>query len=110
MKALEAAEMLAADGINAEVINIHTIKPLDEELVVAIRTRMQAKWLPLKSTPSSVVSAVLYATHSVQTYPTQVLKIGVYDCFGESGPGAELIKKYELDSEGIYKKVKGFMA
>ena len=42
--------------------------------------------------------------------PTKVMKIGVYDCFGESGPGADLIKKYELDAESIYKKVKGFLS
>ena len=45
-----------------------------------------------------------------ENYPVKVLKIGVEDTFGESGPAKELIKKYELDSEGIYKKVKAFMA
>lgn len=69
-ESMQAAEMLAADGINAKVINIHTIKPLDEELVVASAKECK-KWLPLKNTPSSVDSAVRYATHSVQTIRLQ---------------------------------------
>mgnify|MGYP000591523660 FL=1 len=106
---LEAAEKLAADGIDAKVINIHTIKPLDEELIVAA-AKETGKVVTVEehSVIGGLGSAVCDALSA--KVPTKVMKIGVYDCFGESGPGAELIKKYELDGESIYKKVKGFMA
>ena len=108
-EALEAAKLLAADGIDAEVINIHTIKPLDEDLVVASAQKTgKVVTVEEHSVIGGLGSAVCDALSA--KVPTKVMKIGVYDCFGESGPGAELIKKYELDSEGIYKKVKGFMA
>ena len=108
-EALEAAKLLAADGIDAEVINIHTIKPLDEDLVVASAQKTgKVVTVEEHSVIGGLGSAVCDALSAKA--PTKVMKIGVYDCFGESGPGAELIKKYELDSEGIYKKVKGFMA
>ena len=108
-EALEAAKLLAADGIDAEVINIHTIKPLDEDLVVASAQKTgKVVTVEEHSVIGGLGSAVCDALSA--KVPTKVMKIGVYDCFGESGPGAELIKKYELDSEGLYKKVKGFMA
>ena len=108
-EALEAAKLLAVDGIDAEVINIHTIKPLDEDLVVASAQKTgKVVTVEEHSVIGGLGSAVCDALSA--KVPTKVMKIGVYDCFGESGPGAELIKKYELDSEGIYKKVKGFMA
>ena len=108
-EALEAAKLLAADGIDAEVINIHTIKPLDEDLVVASAQKTgKVVTVEEHSVIGGLGSAVCDALSA--KVPTKVMKIGVYDCFGESGPGAELIKKYELDSEGIYKKVKGFIA
>ena len=93
-EAVEAAKLLAADGIDAEVINIHTIKPLDEDLEHSV----------IGGLGSAVCDALS------EKAPTKVMKIGVYDRFGESGPGADLIKKYELDAESIYKKVKGFLS
>ena len=106
---LEAAEKLAADGIDAKVINIHTIKPLDEELVVAA-AKETGKVVTVEehSVIGGLGSAVCDALS--EKAPTKVMKIGVYDRFGESGPGADLIKKYELDAESIYKKVKGFLS
>lgn len=107
-EALEAAKMLEADGINAEVINIHTIKPLDKELVVKSAQKtgkvvtVEEHWI--NGGLGSAVCEVLS-----EEAPTKVLRIGVEDKFGESGPAVELIHKYELDAEGIYKKVKAFV-
>ena len=105
---LEAAEKLAADGIDAKVINIHTIKPLDRELVVksALKT---GKVVTVEE--HSVIGGLGSAICDVlcEEAPTKVLKIGINDVFGESGPALELIKKYGLDAEGIYKKVKAFV-
>ena len=106
---LEAAEKLAADGIDAKVINIHTIKPLDEELIVAA-AKETGKVVTIEehSVIGGLGSAVCDCLSAKA--PTKVLKIGVNDTYGESGPAVELIKKYGLDSEGIYAKVKEFMA
>lgn len=106
---LAAAEKLAADGIDAKVINIHTIKPLDEELVIA-SAKETGKVVTIEE--HSVIGGLGSAVCDVlsENYPVKVLKIGVEDTFGESGPAKELIKKYGLDSEGIYNKVKAFMA
>lgn len=105
---LEAAEQLAKDGISAEVINIHTLKPLDEALVIKSATKTGAVvTVEEHSVIGGLGSAVcdcLSANH-----PTKVCKIGINDVFGESGPAVELIHKYGLDAEGIYQKVKVFL-
>ena len=100
--------MLEADGINAEVINIHTIKPLDEELVIATANKT-GKVVTVEE--HSIIGGLGSAVCEVlaEKAPTKVLRIGVEDCFGESGPALELLHKYELDAEGIYKKVKAFV-
>ena len=105
---LEAAEKLAADGIEAKVVNIHTIKPLDEELVVAA-AKETGKVVTVEE--HSIIGGLGSAVCDVlsEQAPTKVLKIGVNDTFGESGPAVELIKKYGLDAESIYKKVKAFV-
>lgn len=104
---LEAAEKLAADGIDAKVINIHTIKPLDEELVVAA-AQETGKVVTVEE--HSVIGGLGSAVCDVlsEKAPTKVMKIGINDTFGESGPAVELVKKYGLDAESIYKKVKSF--
>lgn len=105
---LEAAKMLAADGIDAEVINIHTIKPLDEELVIASAGKTgKVVTVEEHSVIGGLGSAVCDALS--EKAPTRVMKIGINDTFGESGPALELIKKYGLDAESIYKKVKAFV-
>ena len=106
-EALTAADMLAADGIEAEVINIHTIKPLDEELILASAAKT-GKVVTVEE--HSVIGGLGSAVCDVlsQNAPTRVMKIGINDTFGESGPAVELIKKYGLDAESIYKKVKAF--
>ena len=104
---LEAAEKLAADGIDAKVINIHTIKPLDEELVVAA-AKETGKVVTVEehSVIGGLGSAVCDAL--AEKAPTKVMKIGINDTFGESGPAVELLKKYGLDTESIYEKIKEF--
>ena len=107
-ESLEAAKMLAADGIDAEIINIHTIKPLDEELVVA---SAQKTGRVVTVEEHSVIGGLGSAVCEVlsEHVPTKTLRIGVYDRFGESGPAVSLIKKFGLDAESIYKKVKEFV-
>lgn len=106
--ALEAAEMLAADGIQAEVINIHTIKPLDEELVLA-SAKKTGKVVTAEE--HSVIGGLGSAVCDClsEKLPTPVLKLGMQDCFGESGPAAALVEKYGLDGKGIYTGVKEFI-
>lgn len=105
---LEAAEMLAADGIEAKVVNIHTIKPLDEELVVAA-AKETGKVVTVEE--HSVIGGLGSAICDVlcEKAPMTVKKIGIQDTFGESGPAVELLKKYGLDAEGIYKSIKEFL-
>ena len=104
---LAAADKLAADGIDAKVINIHTIKPLDEDLVVKA-AKETGKVVTVEE--HSVIGGLGSAVCDVlsEKCPTQVMKIGINDTFGESGPAVELIKKYGLDAESIYEKVKAF--
>ena len=104
---LEAAEKLAADGIDAKVINIHTIKPLDEELVVAA-AKETGKVVTVEE--HSVIGGLGSAVCDVlaEKAPTKVMKIGINDTFGESGPAVELLKKYGLDTDSIYEKIKEF--
>ena len=107
-ESLEAAKMLAEDGIDAEVINIHTIKPLDNDLIVASATKT-GKVVTVEE--HSVIGGLGSAVCDVlsENAPTSVLKIGVNDVFGESGPAVALVKKYGLDAESIYKKVKAYV-
>lgn len=105
---VEAAKLLEADGIDAKVVNIHTIKPIDRELVIS-SARETGKVVTVEE--HSVIGGLGSAVCDVlsEEAPTKVLKIGVNDVYGESGPALELIKKYGLDAESIYKKVKAFV-
>ena len=107
-EALEAAEMLKADGIDAKVINIHTIKPLDEELVLAA-AKETGKIVTVEE--HSIIGGLGGAVSELlsEKLPTPVLRLGIKDVFGESGPAKELIAKYELDAKGIYNAVKNFV-
>ena len=106
--ALEAAEKLAADGIDAKIINIHTIKPLDEELIVAA-AKETGKVVTVEE--HSVIGGLGGAVCEclAEKAPVPVKRIGVNDRFGESGPAVALLEKYGLDGEGIYKQVKEFV-
>ncbi len=104
-ESLEAAKLLEADGISAQVINIHTIKPLDVDMVVAAaKATGRIFTVEEHSIIGGLGSAV--AECVVENHPVKVTRIGVKDVFGESGPAKDLLKKYELDAEGIYKQIK----
>ena len=107
-ESLAAADMLEKDGISAKVINIHTIKPLDEELVIAA-AKETGKVVTVEE--HSVIGGLGSAVCDClsEKCPTKVLKVGVNDTFGESGPAVQLIHKYGLDAEGIYTKEKAFV-
>lgn len=104
-ESLEAAKLLAADGIDARVINIHTIKPLDEALVVKAAKETGRIFTVEEHSIIGGLGSAVCDTLAAQA-PTKVTKIGVEDTYGESGPAVELIHKYGLDAEGIYKKIK----
>ena len=104
-ESLEAAKFLAEDGIDAQVINIHTIKPLDEERVVkAAQATGRVFTVEEHSIIGGLGSAVMECL--AEKNPVKVTRIGVRDTFGESGPAKDLLHKYELDAEGIYKQIK----
>ena len=97
--------MLEADGVSVRVINIHTIKPLDEEIVLkAAKETGKIFTVEEASVIGGLGSAVCDCLS--EKLPTPVKKIGMYDVFGESGTWAGLLEKYELDAKGIYKQVK----
>ena len=105
--ALEAAEKLAAEGVSAEVINIHTIKPLDTELIVkSAKKTGKVVTAEEHSVIGGLGSAVCEALSEL--CPTPVCRIGINDVFGESGSAAALLVKYGLDGEGVYSRVKEF--
>ena len=106
--ALEAAEMLAKDGIDAEVVNICTIKPLDEELIV--KTAMKTGKV-VTAEEHNIIGGLggAVAECLAEKCPTKMYRIGVRDKFGESGSAGELLHKYMLDGEGVYKQVKAFV-
>ena len=107
-ESLAAAEKLAADGISAAVINMHTIKPLDEAVVVEAAEKT-GKIVTVEE--HSVIGGLGSAVCDIvaEKAPAKVKKIGINDVFGESGPALELIKKYGLDGDSIYQKVKAFL-
>lgn len=106
--ALEAAEKLAAEGISAEVINIHTIKPLDTEIIVkSAKKTGKVVTAEEHSVVGGLGGAVCEALSEL--CPTPVCRIGINDVFGESGSAAALLVKYGLDGEGVYSRVKEFV-
>ncbi|MCQ2521736.1 MAG: transketolase family protein [Lachnospiraceae bacterium] len=106
--AIKAAEMLAADGIDAEVLNIHTIKPLDTELIVN-SAKKTGKVITMEehNVIGGLGSAVCEALSEI--YPVPVKRIGVYDRFGESGSASALMEKFKLDGKGVYEQVKEYL-
>lgn len=107
-ESLAAAEKLEADGISTRVINMHTIKPLDQEAVVKAAADT-GKIVTVEE--HSIIGGLGSAVCDVvaEKAPAKVFKIGIMDTFGESGPAVELIKKYGLDADSIYEKVKAFV-
>ena len=106
--ALGAAEKLAAEGVSAEVINICTIKPLDEEIIInSARKTGKVVTVEEHTVIGGLGSAVCDCLSAHQ--PTPVKKLGMQDVFGESGSASALVAKYGLDAEGVYKSVKEFL-
>lgn len=107
-EALEAAEALAADGIDAEVINMHTIKPLDERLVVASAKKTGRV---VTAEEHSIIGGLGEAVASVlaEQHPVPMRRVGVRDVYGESGPAADLLHKYGLDADGIEAAVRSVL-
>lgn len=103
--ALEASEILAKEGINARVINIHTLKPLDTELIVnAAKETNAIVTVEEHNIIGGLGSAVAEAL--CEECPVPVLKVGVNDVFGESGKPDELLRAYGLTAEAVVEKVK----
>lgn len=106
--AVKAAQMLAAEGIDAEVINICTIKPLDAELIAASAKKTgRVVTVEEHSVIGGLGSAVCDALSELA--PTPVKKIGVQDVFGQSGTAEELMAFYGLDAQGVYNTTKEFL-
>ena len=108
-EALQAADILASEGINIRVINIHTIKPLDEDIIVKA-----AKETPFIVTAEehSVIGGLGSAVCDVTAAkaPCKVVKIGVNDVFGHSGPAVDLLKEFGLSEDNLVKTVKELKA
>ena len=106
--ALEAAEILEKDGIHAEVINIHTIKPIDKDIIIeAAKKTGRIVTAEEHSVIGGLGSAVCDVT--AEYAPVPVHKIGINDTFGESGPAAGLLEKYGLDGKGIAENIREWM-
>lgn len=103
-EALTASERLLADGIDAQVINIHTIKPLDEELVIAAAKKTGRIFTVEEHSIIGGLGAAVSECLS-ERCPTKLTRIGINDVFGESGPARELLHKYQLDADGIYARI-----
>ena len=105
---VEAAEMLEKDGISAKVIDMHTIKPLDEELLIAAAKEC-GKVVTVEE--HSIIGGLGGAVCEVlsEKCPVPVKRIGINDVFGESGAAGPLLEKYGLDGKGIYASVKAFV-
>lgn len=104
-EALEAAEMLANEGINAAVVNMATIKPLDTELVIKMAKQTGAV---VTAEEHSVIGGLGSAVAEclAESCPVPVLRVGVLDEFGRSGPAKELLGVFKLDAKAIYDKAK----
>lgn len=108
-EALDAAEALASEGISAEVINMHTVKPIDADLIVRSATKTgHVVTVEEHSVIGGLGSAV--ADVLCEQAPTPLVKIGVQDVFGESGPGAELLHVYGLDAAHIAETVRAALS
>ena len=108
-RALQAAEMLKAEGIDAAVINMATIKPIDKEILLdAAKTTGCIVTAEEHSVIGGLGSAVTEALSD--TYPVPVLRVGVEDTFGKSGPALELLEIYGLNAANIVEKAKKAIA
>jgi len=103
--ALEAADELKKENIEASVINIHTIKPIDKELIIK---KAKETGAIITAEDHSIIGGLGSAVSEIlaENHPTRIMRIGINDSFGESGKPDELYKKYMLTKENIIKSVK----
>lgn len=108
-EALEAYELLKKDGINARIINMHTIKPLDNEAVIRAAKETGAI---VTAEEHSVIGGLGGAVSELlgEEYPVPVVKLGVYDTFGHSGPAPKLLDEFGLRAVNIAEKAKKAVA
>ena len=104
-EALRAQEILRNEGINVRVIDMHTIKPIDQELIIKC-AKETSKIITVED--HGIIGGLGSAVCEVlaEKYPTKVIRMGINDVFGESGKAEELIKKYKIDCESIVETVK----
>ena len=104
-EAIEAAKALSAEGIDAMVINIHTIKPIDKDIII---NAAKKTGLILTVEEHSVIGGLGSAVADVlaENYPAKMVKIGVNDEFGHSGPAVDLLKEFGLCAENIVNKAR----
>ena len=104
-ESLKAAEKLEAEGVSVRVINMHTIKPIDSEII--IKAAKETKKI-FTAEEHSIIGGLGGAVAEVlaENCPASLYRIGVRDTFGESGPAVELLHKYKLDADGIYEQIK----
>lgn len=107
-EAIDAAKVLAEDGIDAEIINIATIKPLDEELIIA-SAKKTGKVITVEE--HNIIGGLGEAVAAClsENCPTPVKRIGVNDVFGHSGPAKDLLKQFGLSAENIVNVTKEFV-
>lgn len=108
-EALEAYELLKKDGINARIIDMHTIKPLDNEAVIRAAKETGAI---VTAEEHSVIGGIGGAVSELlcEEYPVPVVKLGVYDTFGHSGPAPKLLDEFGLRAVNIAEKAKKAVA
>ena len=104
-EAVKAAKALEAEGISAEVINIHTIKPLDEEIILN-SAKKTGRVVTVEE--HNIIGGLGEAVAAVlsEKCPTPVTRIGVNDVFGHSGPAVDLLKEFGLSAEHIVEVVR----
>ena len=104
-EAIKASEELAKEGISVRVINVGTIKPLDGETI--LKAAKETKFI-VTAEEHSVIGGLGSAVSEFlsEVHPTKVKKVGIYDKFGQSGTGNELLEKYELTAEKLISVIK----
>lgn len=104
-EAAKAADALKSEGISVRVIDIHTIKPIDREILVRAA---KETGLLITAEEHSIIGGLGEAVCSVlcEEYPTKVIRIGIQDVFGHSGPAFDLLKEFGLSAENIARTVK----
>ncbi|MBS5729274.1 MAG: transketolase family protein [Oscillospiraceae bacterium] len=109
-EAIEAAKALADEGISAEVINIHTIKPLDKEAVIRSAAKTGAVVTAEEHSIIGGLGGAVAEALCESGKPVPVVRLGVNDVFGRSGPAVELLHIYGLDAQNIVAKAKQAIA